>query len=106
MTKTGPEVLEIFKSVFKPSEADLCGCTGKKLNLVPPFHPGVVAVADEDELETFGKNMEPEFKITSKGANYFLGLKITQYKEHIKISQYAKKILRLQPNLIAHVQEF
>ncbi|CAD7076842.1 unnamed protein product [Hermetia illucens] len=55
---------------------------GKKLILVLFADDGVVAATDYYELETFQKEMKSKFKVTSKEADYFLGLEIEQDTEH------------------------
>ncbi|GBM08702.1 hypothetical protein AVEN_52775-1 [Araneus ventricosus] len=100
----GTSILEnFFKSelVFKTNEADPClyirDKDGKKLIVCLYVDDGLVAATDLQESEKFIDDLNSRFKITTKQANYFLGLEMHHFEdESIKINQqaYAKRVLQ------------
>ena len=89
----------INKLGFKVSEADPClyirNRAGKKILLALYVDDGLVAASDLKELKEFIADLEREFKIVSKSADYFLGLEIKRDGSGIQINQecFARKIL-------------
>lgn len=87
------------KHGFKANSADSClfirEKDGKKLILALYVDDGLVAASDKEELEHFLNSLKSEFKIVSNEASYFLGIKIENSNDQIRISQksYATKIL-------------
>lgn len=84
---------------FKASEADPClfvrKIKGEKLIIVLYVDDGLVAATKLEDLKQFLCELKSEFKITTRDADYFLGLEIEKIGNDIKIKQkaYTKKIL-------------
>lgn len=90
----------LIQAGFKVSEADSCLFIrkkgDKKLIIALYVDDGLVMSTHQQEIESFVKELEKEFKITVKPVSYYLGLEIERSEDgSIKISQqaYAKKIL-------------
>lgn len=89
----------LLKLGFTVSEADPClfirDKGNSKLILVLYVDDGLLAAKDLSDLSRFIEELKAEFKITTKEADYFLGLQIEAKDDYIKISQeaYAKRIL-------------
>lgn len=90
----------LAKEGFRASCADPCLFVRirneRKTILAIYVDDGLIASSCEHELDEFMHSLEEEFKITSKEADYYLGLEIEKSHECIKISQkeYAKRLLR------------
>jgi hypothetical protein len=85
---------------FKRSEADPClfiRVRGQRKLLVAVYvDDGIVASTHKEDAVQFLRELEREFKITTKTASYFLGIEIDQRDDgSIKISQgaYTKRLL-------------
>lgn len=90
----------LHKAGFLRSEADPClfirRNNSELLLLVLYVDDGLVASTSNEELEEFLKELKKVFKITTKPAEYYLGLEIHHQEDNsIKICQtaYIKKIL-------------
>ncbi|GAB0089493.1 secreted RxLR effector protein 161-like [Sergentomyia squamirostris] len=85
---------------FQTSIADPCMYfrvrNGKKLILVLYVDDGLIAAKDPKDLDDFIGELKSEFKITSKDADYFLGVEIHRDANGICISQtgHAGRILQ------------
>ena len=57
---------------------------------------GLLAADDKDDLDVFIKELQSEFKIVSKDADYFLGIEKKRQDGKIKIDQksYTERILQ------------
>lgn len=88
------------KRGFQASIADPCMYfrirNGKKLILVLYVDDGLIAAKDPDDLDAFISELKSEFKITSKDADYFLGVEIQRSDNGVYISQagHANRILQ------------
>ena len=56
---------------------------------------GIIASSSEEEVQKLITDLQTEFKIKHKAADYFLGLEIQENKEGIKVTQvaYTRKLL-------------